>query len=111
MTIRIYGKVLNKWMAEDINGRMRITQREIEYREYDSETGEITAIGSEDFSPKREAEELAEKWIWTWDGKKLNRGGHRWFECHGSIRYRKSERASVKQYLEGKYTAEALQLR
>lgn len=111
MKIRLYGKTLEIWTAEDEQGRKRITQREIRYYEYDSETGERLGIGSEDFSPERQGIELEDRWIWTWDGERRNKGGNRWFEDHGLIRFRKSEKAEVKRYLKNKFGAAELQLR
>lgn len=111
MKIRIYGKTLEIWTAEDERGRNRITQREISYHEYDSETGELVGAGSEDFSPERQKRELEDRWAWTWDGERRNKGGKRWFEDHGLVRFRKSEKAEVKKYLQNKYGAAELQLR
>lgn len=111
MTIRIYGKTLNKWVSEDEEGRKRITQLEIAYKEYDSETGELVGIGSEDFIPAREKSDLENRWVWTWDGEKRNKGGKRWFECYGNIKFRKNEKAEIKKYLKSKYKATELQLR
>lgn len=111
MRIRLYGKILQEWRAEDLNGRERLIQREIAYKEYDSETGELVGTGSEDFSPDRFYKEIATKYAWTWDGKKYNKGDHRWFECQGWYKFRKSERKAVKAYLQNKYKAVELQLR
>lgn len=111
MRIRIYGKILEVWTAEDARGREITTQTEIAYREYDSETGELLGSGSEDFSPARERSEIDCRWIWTWDGDRRNKGGKRWFECHGMIKYRKREKSEVKRYLENKYNSAALELR
>ena len=111
MRIRIYGKTLEKWTAEDERGRERLVQEEVAYKEYDSETGELVGVGSEDFSMERLHTEMDERWMWTWDGEKRNKGGHRWFECHGTVKFRKSERAAVKKYLQAKHKAAELQLR
>ena len=111
MRIRIYGKALERWTAEDERGRERTTQIEYAYMEYDSKTGEIIGAGSEDFSPKRLNDETEARWCWTWDGKKRNKGGHRCFFFFFFIRFRKSEKAEVKKYLNHKYNVEILQLR
>ena len=110
-SFRIYGKTLTIWKAFGIDDRERIFQRELEYTEYDAETMEIVGTGSEDFSTERYNYELEERWLWTWDGNKRNKGGHRWFELHGYIRYRKSDRAKVKAYYKQKYNATEVQLR
>lgn len=109
--IRIYGKTLEIWTALDERGYERITQREISYREYDSETCELVGFGSEDFSPEREKMELENRWAWTWDGERRNKGGKRWFEDHGLVKFRKSEKAEVKRYLQSKHDAVEIQLR
>ena len=110
MAVRIYGKNLNYWKVEDERGREIIRQIEIAYREYET-TGELVGAGSEDFSPERESREIEDRWVWTWDGQRLNKGGKRWFKCAGLIRFRKSEKAAVKAYLQTKYNAAVLQLR
>ena len=77
MKIRVFGKTLETWYDVDEKGRKRISQKEISYKEYDADTGILCGAGSEDFSPERLANETVEKWIWTWDGKHVNKGGHR----------------------------------
>ena len=112
MIIRIYGKTLETWKSYSERWHCEmITQEEISYIEYDSETGEIVGSGSEDFSPAREAQDIDYKWIYTWDGQKVNKGGHRWFDCRGTIKYRKSGKKGVMEYLKNKYNAELVQLR
>lgn len=106
--VRIYGKELNCWTYEDENGRQRARQYEIEYKEYDTKTGEIVGAGSEDFSPERYNKEVKDAFVWTWDGVKLNKGGHRWFEQRGYIKYRRSEAKQVKEYMATKYAGVAL---
>ena len=118
MTIRIYGKTVNTWKAWETylyNGaeereREVITQREVEYKEYD-ENGELVAVGTEDFSAER-YREICEKWVWTWDGQKLNKGGHRWFECQGTIKFNLNQQKDIMRYLRNKYSdASVIQLR
>lgn len=111
MKIRIYGKTLETWKHEDERGRMVTVQRELAYREYDSETGELVGVGSEDFSQARWKSEIEGRFIWTWDGERRNKGGHRWFEEQGYITYRKSDRKEVKRYLNNMCGAVELQLR
>ena len=111
MTVRIYGKVLERWYNDDEKWGKVTTQIEVSYREYDSETGEIVGAGSEDFSIERWHRDLETRWAWTWDGERRNKGGKRWFENHGLVRFRKSEKAEVKRYLQNKYGAAELQLR
>lgn len=111
MKIRIYGKTLKIWTADDEKWGKVTTQKEISYREYDSETGEVVGAGSEDFSMKRLGMDTEDKWVWTWDGQKLNKGDKRWFECRGVVRFRKGEKAEVKKFLQNKYGAAELQLR
>lgn len=111
MEIRIYGQTLNIWRSVDETGRQRIVQKEIEYKLYDTETCGLVRAGSEDFSPECYDKIVSEKFIYTWDGQKRNKGGHRWFDCQGIIRFRKSERKQVIDFLKRKYGAELVQLR
>lgn len=85
-TARIYGKTINTWRSTDERGRDIVTQYEIAYSEYDEE-GNLRRTGTEDFSPARLGKQTKYRWIFTWDGKKLNKGGHRWFDGHGPIRF------------------------
>lgn len=110
--VRVYGKVINRWYGEDNKGRKITTQKEVEYKEYDAETGALRATGTEDFSPERWNKEVAEHWIYTWDGEKRNKGGHRWFEDRGRYVYRKSEKKALEQLMKTRYSdAEMVQLR
>lgn len=109
--VRIYGKVVNRWWGEDNKGRKTVIQEEIEYKEYDAETGELRATGTEDYSPERRNKEVASHWVYTWNGEKRNKGGYRWFEDHGEISYRKSGKKALMQLLKNKYNAELVQLR
>lgn len=110
--VRIYGKVLNTWKSEDLRGRTIITQKEIAYTDYNIETGEIVGVGSEDFSYERYKKEVNEKFVYIWDGTKRMKNGHRWFDCCGMIRYKRSERKKVLRYLKNKYKdSTVLQLR
>ena len=113
-TFKIYGKVITIWThMEERNGREIevITQKEIEYTEYDLD-GNIISVGTEDFSRERYKNEILEYFVYTWDGKKLNKGGHRWFDFEGSIKFSKCHRKDIKEYLNKKYKdAELVQLR
>ena len=111
-TIRIYGKVINEWKHTDEKGWERTYQFEIAYKDYRIDDGTLVATGSEDFSQER-YREIANSSIWTWDGEKLNQGGHRCFECETySIKYRKSDRKALMKYLKVKYpNAAEIQIR
>lgn len=111
-SVRIYGKTIQSWKHEDEKGRQITTQREIEYREYSVENGTLVGEGAEDFSTERYQQELVTKLIWVWDGKKRNKGGHRWFECKSSISYARKNAKDIKKYLQHKYKgAKEIQLR
>ena len=112
--IRIYGKVVNTWKNLVTMGGIeyeKTVQWEIEYREYYTDDYTIAGAGTEDVQPERREKELTRRWIYTWDGKKYNKGGHRWFEREGYIEYPKSQTKEVKEYLKHKYNAELVQLR
>lgn len=111
MTVRVYGKVLEQWFAYNENGREVLTQEEIAYRDFDTETGELVGVGSEDFSPERERREIDRAWVWTWDGQRRNRGGYRWFENAGYFKFRKSERAALREYIKARHRVEVVDLR
>lgn len=115
MKIRIYGKVINTWtrMMPLAAGREIevISQLEIAYKEYSLDDGSLVGEGTEDFSSDRHKRELLYKSVWVWDGKKLNKGGHRWFDLVGDIKFQKSQRKAVKEFLKKKYNAEEIQLR
>ena len=113
-TVKIYGKEIRTWKhIEKKNGRdiEVISQREIEYEEYDLD-GNFISAGTEDFSEERYRDKLISCQVCTWDGKKLNKGGHRWFDFDGAIRINKNERKDVMKYLKKKYAeSEIVQLR
>ena len=119
MTVRIYGKVINTWTAKRMiiwrgqeKEREVLIQKEVEYKEYDTETGALRATGTEDFSPERWNNEVAAHWIHTWDGQRRNKGGHRWFEDMGKYTYRKSEKKALEQLMKTRYSnAEVIQFR
>ena len=108
--VRIYGKELQRWTATDLSGREITTQVEYSYKEY-NEAGELVGIGSEDFSPERMRAELDNPSVYTWDGERRNKGGHRWFDYRGFYRIRKSERQAFKALMKKRYGAELVELR
>lgn len=108
-TVRVYGKVLNEWFSTDDYGRVILTQTEVAYKEY-RENGELKATGTEDFSPVRWNKATKKRWIFTWDGEKLNKGGHRRFEDQGMIRYAGDTKV-IKSILQSKYNAALIELR
>jgi len=108
-TVKVYGKVLNEWFSTDDKGRKILTQTEVAYKEY-RENGELKSIGSEDFSPVRWNKETKKRWIFTWDGQKTNKGGHRWFDDQGMIRFAGDTRV-MKNILQSKYNASLIELR
>lgn len=116
--VRIYGRTLNVWTSEKphplIEGRTITvqTQCEREYKDYDSETGELVAVGSEDFSAARDRTDVTYKYVHTWDGTRRNAGGYRWFECCGYIKFRTRDRKALKDLLKIRYPeAELIELR
>lgn len=102
-TVRIYGQELESWWSKDEKGRRFLRQIELEYKEYNIETGELVGAGSEDFSAQRYKETLLNKMVWTWDGEKRNAGGKRWFEYSHSVKYIKGKGEAVKRYLRNYY--------
>lgn len=108
---REYGKVINIWQALDEKNRLRIVQREYEYIDHLDDGREIH--GTEDISAFRERQ-ITTRWVYTWDGKRRNKGGYKWWTEQRSIRLRVFDvRAAKKQLLEhyGKYGAVEIQLR
>ena len=83
--MRIYGK--RKAIAEHYY--------EYEYKEY-REDGTLKCIGTEDFSAER-LRTLEHRFIWTWDGQKLNKGGYRWFEFDGMVIINKGDLKELKK--------------
>lgn len=108
MKVRIYGKTVSKWHDE----AGRLIQKEVGYMDYDTDDGTVWGMGTEDFSPVRWSRDVDDKWIWIWDGRKRNRGGHRAFELVRHLRFRKSQRAELRKLLHTMYPqAEMIQLR
>lgn len=97
---RIYTRTVNTWKCWEpvlIRGQYQereiVQQYELEYKEYDEE-GNLVGTGTEDFSRDR-YREIDQKQIWTWDGKRYNRGGHRWFDYVGNVRFNLNDQRSV----------------
>lgn len=110
--VRLYGKKVSKWMHEDERGRNVCYQFEMEYKEYSVENGTLVGEGTEDFSTERYRQEIITKLVWTWDGKKRNKGGHRWFEFLGYVEFAKRDKKLVQECLKNKYKGtEEIQLR
>lgn len=117
-TFRTYGKVLNIWThIEEIEYRgqvrevERTVQTEIEYKEWDSETFELVGTGSEDFSADRFRKEMMNKLVYAWNGTKRNAGNHRWFECIGTVNYKRGDAVYVKAMYRDRYNAVDIELR
>ena len=108
--IRIYGKELERWTAENERGREVMTQVEYAYRDY-SPKDEVIATGSEDFSAERNKTQTLTGWIYTWDGERRNKGGYRWFDCRGYFRIRKSDRKEFMELMKTRYNAELVEFR
>ena len=115
--VRIYGRTIDSWSVADENGRVIIRQIEVEYKDYEFDfwgNGEwdLVCTGTEDFSPERYKPCVSECFVWSWNGRKLNKGGNRWFEEQGLIKFNSSDRKNVIDYLKSKYSnAELIQLR
>ena len=109
-TYRMYGKELETWTVYDEKGRPILRQIEFPYKEYDK-NGVLCGVGSEDFSADRYHKEMMWKFVWTWDGVKRNKGGHRWFECYGMVRYTRKDVKAVKEHFKRVYNAELVELR
>lgn len=116
MTVRIYEKQLNRWTVwnEDFN-REELVQAELEYREYEAETGEVVRHGTEDIQYGRgrnSKNRTRTMTVYTWDGMRVNKGGHRWWEQQKTITYRPSDRKALGIYLKRIYPKAAeIQLR
>lgn len=104
--VRVYGKNTYTWYDE-ITGHY--TQKEYEYREFDTVTGQLVGMGTEDFSSERYKNDVSEFWAWYWTGE-YNRGGHRKFEDYGFVKCRKSDRKNFREFLKNKYNTEVIRL-
>lgn len=109
--VRIYGKTVNTWTTYDIiKDREYTTQYEVAYTDYFID-GRVAGKGTEDFSPERYRRDIKEGWVFTWDGERRNKGGHRWFREEGHIKFRKAEGKMVNKLLTNKHKAEVVQIR
>jgi hypothetical protein len=82
---------------------------EVPYKEYRAD-GSILQLGTEDFSSQR-LKTLKKKYVWTWNGEKRNKGGHRWFECQELVTFNGSTK-ELKTVLGIKYPdAKLIELR
>ena len=99
-TLKVYGDTLNYWKAYDEQlGREVVTQREVEYKEYDSQ-GNLINVGTEDFSTQRWNESSINHYeAWGWDGEHLQKGGKRYFDRLGTCRIRKQDLYKLKHLL------------
>lgn len=110
-TFRLYGKRLNTWTQTNEKGWTVVTQLELAYKEYEIETGDLVATGSEDFSIERFHKQLKNARVFTWDGKRRNKGGYRWFEDRGYILFNESDKKAIKEYFKKFYNAEIVDIR
>lgn len=109
--MRLYGKELNSWTSVVEGKKFPVTiQMEYAYKDYRND-GTLKDAGSEDFTPERWKTEVRRAFAYVWDGKKYNKGGHRWFDCVGFVQYRRSEVKEVKGYLKRKYGCVLVDLR
>ena len=118
-TIKMYGKRLNVWKhmvtVETLSGHTyeeeRTSQIELAYNEYDA-NGELIRKGSEDFSVSRYNDALKDYRVFTWDGKKVNKGGCRWFYHAMTIRINRKDRHNALNIVKGWFPeAAAVELR
>ena len=111
--VRIYKPFWTKvWTVRDIiTSRDVVVQYEYSYTEIDTESGNVVGMGTEDFSPERYRREVVTRWIYTWDGTRRNKGGHRWFDDRGRVTYRRTQVADVREYYRNRYQAAEVQLR
>ena len=111
--VRFYTKKVKVWThIEESNSYERtvIDQIEWAYKDYYLD-GTLAGTGTEDFSYQRYASEMIDVYVHTWDGKKRNKGGKRWFDERTWCKIRKSDRKMVKKYFENYYPGYLVQLR
>lgn len=95
-TMKVYGKIINRWMHENERGHKITDQVEVEYKEYDS-NGNLIGIGTEDFSGTRWHDQTNLYFIWGWDGSHYNKGRHRYFERLGECHINRKDVYKLKQ--------------
>ncbi len=111
-TIRIYNR---KNLRTDINAAEHsytdgyLEYSYTEYRVIDG-VASLKGKGTEDFSINRYNSEMHCKGIYTWDGERRNKGGHRWFDYRGFVDYIGSTKA-LKAVMMQKYGCEEVSLR
>lgn len=91
MTVRIYGKIVNEWKAEDEKGREYIMQQEWTYTDYNSETGEIIGTGTEDIQKAfgyNYKHRMDHRTIYTWNGRYYEKSGRKAYSEAKTIRFR-----------------------
>lgn len=79
----------------------------VKYKEFD-ENGKQVGFGYEDFSGKRWNSTFKLVEIWTWDGEKLNKGGHRRFDCEGAYLINKDSAKVFKAFAKNAYNSKAM---
>lgn len=109
-TFKIYGKSLNRWYSIDERGNKHLNQVELPYRKYDSDFN-LIGTGTEDFSIERLHNTISTVWVWAWDGKTLNKGGHRKFTCINLISYNNKDAKAIKAFYMNKFNAAKVELR
>ena len=109
-TFKIYGKTLNHWFSVDEKGNKHLNQVELPYRKYNANF-ELVATGTEDFSTERLHEVMNTAWVYIWDGKTMNKGGHRKFSCITLISYKKNDAKVIKAFYMNKFNAAKVELR
>lgn len=99
-TLRLYGKKLKVWKETEklATGHEyeRTTQVELAYKTVNLD-GDVVAAGSEDFSPERMDSSLVYLDIWTWDGEKRDRGGHRYFDRQKRVRINRADKKKLRR--------------
>ena len=99
-TIKTYRTALKTWthmVTIDWHGEKREVERtyqlEYPYTEYGAD-GKVVNRGTEDFSSER-AKNLQYYRIFTWDGKRYNKGGQRWFTERCDVRIERKNRKAL----------------
>lgn len=102
-TLRTYGKTLREWkQVESIEWKgqkreiERISQVELRFTEYDMATGAKIRNGSEDLSADR-LDNVKSYSVHTWDGKRYNKGGNRWFDYELTVKIDRNSRGALKE--------------
>lgn len=93
MKVRIYTRTLERWYSIDEYGREDLTQSEMEYKEFESTTGELVGYGTEDIQYGRTRNgrnRYTFGYIYTWDGVKRSKGytNNRTFDHRRDVMFR-----------------------